>query len=119
MSGRGHGALPVVDEADALREVELVTRGAMLVGAVPSFDAETLAARMRANGLCPSWHHRLRCVESMVMGRYRVEANGLAHAAELVGYDFPAADRHTALGDARACRAVFDAVMADESAVAS
>jgi len=46
-------------EHDVLRELETGTRGAHLVGAVPSFDADVLGARMRANGICPPWHYHL------------------------------------------------------------
>ena len=61
--GRGDGAAPegarLLGEADAMAEVEFLTRGAHLVGAVPNFDADVLCARMRANGICPSWHYHL------------------------------------------------------------
>src|SRR6266567_5528857 len=46
-------------EYDVLRLVEVITRGAHLVGAVPNFDADVLGARMRANGICPSWNYHL------------------------------------------------------------
>lgn len=55
-------------EYDALRLIEAITRGAHLVGAVVSFDAEVLAARMRANGICPSWHYHLIDVEALAVG---------------------------------------------------
>ena len=70
--GRGDGTLPesgrLVSEADAMAEVEFLTRGAHIVGAVPNFDAEVLAARMRAHGICPSWHYHLICVENLAVG---------------------------------------------------
>ena len=46
-------------EDDAMRHIERLTRGAHLVGAVPNFDADVLGQRMRANGICPSWHYHL------------------------------------------------------------
>ncbi len=55
-------------EYDALRLVEAITRGAHLVGAVPNFDADVLSARMRANGICPSWHYHLCDVEALAVG---------------------------------------------------
>lgn len=55
-------------EAWVMRDIEKWTRGAHLVGAVVSFDADVLAARMRANGVLPSWHYHLIDVESMALG---------------------------------------------------
>ena len=55
-------------EATVLKLVEARTRGAHLVGAVPSFDAEVLANRMRANGICPSWHYHLLDFETLAAG---------------------------------------------------
>lgn len=121
----------VYDEIDALSEVEAVTRGAHLIGAVVSFDTDVLGQRMRANGICPSWHYHLIDVEALAAGC-------LAHTAGEVTYtageeyadrqvftppwksdDLSAAlgitvsedERHTALGDARWARAIYDAVM--------
>ncbi len=70
--GCGNGTIQagarLVSEADALAEVEFLTRGAHLVGAVPNFDADVLGQRMRANGICPSWHYHLICVENLAVG---------------------------------------------------
>ena len=55
-------------EAAALAEIEKITRGAHLVGAVVSFDAEVLAARMRAHGISPSFHYHLIDVEALAVG---------------------------------------------------
>lgn len=55
-------------ESDVLLEVEHLTRGAHLVGAVVSFDADVLGQRMRANGICPSWHYHLIDVEALAVG---------------------------------------------------
>lgn len=99
-------------EGDALQEIERLTRDAQLVGAVPSFDAETLAARMRAHGICPSWRHRLRCVESLTCGFLGREVGGLAKCAEALGIVVDQDAEHTALGDARMTRAIWDRVFA-------
>ncbi len=114
-------------EGDALRHVEAVTRGAHLCGAVVNFDAGVLGARMRAHGICASWHYHLIDVEALAVGY-------LAHAAardgsgrelagsitalpwdsgalsRAVGVDPDDFERHTALGDARWARAIWDAV---------
>jgi DNA polymerase III epsilon subunit-like protein len=101
------------EEAEALIEVEHLTRGARIVGAVPSFDAEVLSTRMRANGICPSWDYHLIDVESLAAGALRLappwKLDDLLTAYGLV-YD--EAERHTALGDARMVRDLYDAVMA-------
>jgi len=55
-------------EGDVLRTVEAITRGAHLVGAVVSFDADVLGQRMRARGICPSWHYHLIDVEALAVG---------------------------------------------------
>jgi hypothetical protein len=129
-------------ELSVLREVEKLTRGAHLVGAVPNFDADVLGARMRANGICPAWHYHLICVENLAVGWLNayaayLEGDGTAaersaeRAAELrriaappwksdelsraVGVEPDEAERHTALGDARWAMRIYDAVMAGAS----
>lgn len=130
------GRTEPMPEADVLAEVERLTRGAHLVGAVVSFDAEVLAARMRAHGICPSGHYHLIDVEALAVGclsaLHRVHTwppgirddRGMDRLPELIGPpwksdDLAAAlgvtiseqDRHTALGDARFARDIYDAVM--------
>ncbi len=122
----------VVREAEMAREVEEFTRGAVLIGAVPSFDADVLGQRLRANGLLPSWHYRPLCVETLALGwiaGLRAAGGGEnGRSADLptlpwrssdelwlaLGVD-PAdeAGRHTALGDARAVRNLFDVATDD------
>jgi DNA polymerase III epsilon subunit-like protein len=122
-----------VREGDVLSRVEELTRGAHLVGCVPNFDAEVLGARMRACGLLPSWHYHLIDVEMLTVGYLRGlttfdaprnDLQELLHTTPLrLPWDSEAlsraldveppgeADRHTALGDARWARDMFDAVM--------
>ena len=124
----------VSDEIDALREVDAITRGAVIVGAVPNFDTETLAPRMRAHGLCPSWHYHLVDVEALAAGwlhRYaltlenqagqKIAADALRTVAtprwysdalsEALGIRLTEGERHTALGDAKWARAIYDAII--------
>jgi DNA polymerase III epsilon subunit-like protein len=120
------------DEGEALRHIEAITRGAHLVGAVVSFDADVLGQRMRAHGICPSWHYHLVDVEALAVGFL---AGSPAYGASPAGSkqretrdliappwksdDLSAAlgitvtedERHTALGDAKWARAIYDAVM--------
>lgn len=106
------------DEADVMQQVEAVTRGAHLVGAVPNFDSEVLAARMRAHGICPSWHYHLADVETLAVGYLAGQGKPLPalpwnsdELALAVGVE-PADDseRHTALGDARWAMRIWDKV---------
>lgn len=66
--------LTPVDQRTVLLEfaaadvVEKATRGAIIVGAVPSFDAEVLAAMLRRHKLCPAWHYQLVDVETLAAG---------------------------------------------------
>lgn len=122
----------VSGEIEVLRQVEKMTRGAHVVGAVPNFDTEVLASRMRANGICPSWHYHLIDVEALAVGYCAKAAQVLAqsepgtapefrrilHApwksddlSAALGITVSEEDRHTALGDARWARAIYDAVM--------
>lgn len=111
------------DEADAMAEIEMITRGAHLVGAVPNFDAEVLAARMRAHGICPSWHYHLIDVEGLAVGYLvTMASDGLRATGALelpwnsgalsaaLGVVTDEEARHTALGDARWARAIYDAI---------
>lgn len=106
-------------EKAVLREVEELTRGAHLVGAVPSFDAEVLAARMRAHGLCPSWHYHLQDFETLIVGYLAGQGQPVPplpwrsdDLSRLIGIEPPSAEwRHTALGDAQWGARVWDAVM--------
>ena len=125
--GRGDGQIPegarLVSEAGAMAEVEFLTRGAHLVGAVPNFDADVLGQRMRANGICPSWHYHLIDVEALAVGY--LHALGTApdgndpdiplpwrsdDLSAALGVKVADEDRHTALGDAKWARAIYDTV---------
>ncbi|MDV2477458.1 hypothetical protein F8M49_22420 [Rhodococcus zopfii] len=55
----------------AAHAVEEATRGAIIVGAVPNFDTETLAAMLRRHRLCPSWHYQLVDIETLAAGWLR------------------------------------------------
>ena len=113
--------IDVEAEADVMRQVEAITRGAQLVGAVPSFDADVLATRMRTHGITPSWHYHLQDFETLIAGYLRGQGKPLPplpwksdELSRLIGVDPPAGDeRHTALGDARWAARAWDAVMTD------
>lgn len=113
-------ALQVVKEKQALHEIEALTRGAHLVGAVVNFDAEVLGERMRWHGICPSWHYHLIDVEALAVGHLAWNLAQLDRVAlpwksdelsDALGVTVHEEDRHTALGDARWAMDMYDAVM--------
>lgn len=108
----------MVDEYQAMQIVERVTRDAILVGVNVQFDAEVLANRMRYHGIYPAWDFNLIEVKSLCAG-YLVGLGGRLPAppwssgqvTEWLG--LPALDAdvaHTALGDARHVKEMFDVV---------
>ena len=130
LSGRT-GELRMLDSwtpLDAAIVVSQKTHGAHLVGAVPNFDAETLAPLLREHNLIPSWHYHLVDVEALAVGYLEGQAeagrqevdesitSGVAlpwnsnDLSRAVGVDPEGFDRHTALGDAKWARAIYDAV---------
>lgn len=117
-----------------------LTRGLHLAGAVVSFDAERLWRLLRANGQCPMWHYHLIDVEALAAGWVARSCVGQANdgrskgtipvsrpddsvnhmdgrppwnstdLSRAVGVDPGDFERHTALGDARWARAIYEAV---------
>lgn len=101
----------LVSPARAARLVRELTDGATIVGAVPSFDTHVLEMLLARIDLEPSWHHRLRCVESMSAGRLGRDVGGLVDCAAALEVDYPLREQHTALGDARVALAVYDRIL--------
>jgi hypothetical protein len=106
-------------EFDAAVMINLITRGAHIIGAVPSFDTERLAKLIRRHGMEPSWHYHLIDVENVIVGflaggsRYELctppyDSNALSRA---VGVDPDTYNRHTAMGDVLWVRAQWDSIM--------
>ena len=101
-----------VAEPFVLGEVEALTRGATVVGVNIGFDTETLSARMRANGICPSWSYRVVDARAMAAGALRMPLPWDVDAIYAAfGVSCPPEDKHTAIGDARLARDLFDAVL--------
>ena len=117
------------------REFALYTRGLTLVGANPAFDERALWKLLRENGECPLWHYRPICVETLAAGyllgvdveqgiandQHAQEAEAGAAVARSIpwkhtdlvralGIDPDKFDRHSALGDARLCKAVWEVI---------
>lgn len=130
-SGRPHGVSSFPEHTVA-RFVEQATRGAHLVGLVPSFDAETLDPMLRRHQLVPAWHYHLIDVEAMAVGwlngRHAMAEYGATDPrlpirppyksddlSLMCGVQPPVDDeRHTALGDARWAMRWFDALTKPE-----
>ena len=107
------------------KQFMLLTRDAHLVGAVVSFDEKRLERLLRRLGRCPMWHYHLIDVEALAAGHAAGDGDathGAPHdvarppwsSADLsryAGIDPDDFDRHTALGDARWARAIYDAVI--------
>ena len=88
------------------------------VGAVPNFDDARLGALLRRHGVpILPWHYHLICVEALMVGA--LAARGVRaplpwrsdDLAARFGVEIRDADRHTAMGDARWARDIYDAVM--------
>lgn len=116
----------------AAEAVAQVTHGAHLVGAIPSFDAQTLEELLRNNGLTPAWHYHIMDVEAMAVGFIRGEHGAFSKddpavvqereviappwksddLGRLLGVEPPSEEeRHTALGDARMALRWYDRIM--------
>lgn len=114
---------------EVFSEIAGVLQGAHLVGAVPSFDDAFLKEAFRIHGLDVGWHYHLIDVEALAIGylhgrKYSETEDaewsnavldvGLPWKSEemsrAVGIDPEQFDRHTALGDARWAKAIYDAV---------
>ncbi len=120
-------------EYEVASAVEYMTRGAHIIGAVPSFDTEALEAMFRRNKLRSTWHYHLGDVENFAIGYLQ----GLLSTGNHAPLGFPdlkredllppwdseqigrwmgvtpatAEERHTALGDARWALRMYNKVM--------
>ncbi len=118
------------DPGVAAREIARLTNGAHLCGAIVSFDAYRLERFLAKRHIKQSWHYHLIDVESMAIGflcgREKILVSDLQAAlsipwkADLLhravlggGLDDPMFEKHTALGDARMAKAVYDTIRAE------
>lgn len=87
-----------------------------MVGAVPSFDDGYLKVLFAERQLRVCWHYHLVCVENLAAGKLGVEppwnSEELSHA---VGVDPDRYLRHSAIGDCRWARDIYDAVMTTDA----
>lgn len=118
--------------AEWCRYFASLTWGRHLVGAVVSFDEERLRRLLRRHGACPGWHYHLIDVEALAVGWLGAtkpvytagDGTKLTWKHELpwdskelsraVGVDPGQFDQHTALGDARWAKAIYEAIVGGE-----
>jgi DNA polymerase III epsilon subunit-like protein len=87
--------------------------GAVLVGAVPDFDARQMAKACRKLDVEPTWDHHLLDVETLALPLVAPGAEAprsLAKTCAALGLEHDDDQAHGALYDARQTRAVFDRV---------
>jgi hypothetical protein len=109
----GSGAFSPDDFAD---EFTRLVKGRHLVGAGVAFDARFLERLLRLNNQIAMWHYHLIDVEAMMLGY--LAAKGVevplpwksADLAAAVGVDGTLFEKHTALGDARWAKAIYDTI---------
>jgi len=123
------------NNADIVDELLYLTVGQHLVGAIPSFDEERLRNLIWKMNKCPAWHYHLIDVEALAVGFL----NGMDRALQDrvvsgdppsppwyrtppwksddvfnalgIDRDRPEFAKHTAMGDARLVREVYNLVM--------
>jgi DNA polymerase III epsilon subunit-like protein len=104
--------VPATSNRVIAQTFEFLTRGRHLVGAVVSFDEERLRKFLRANDACPAWHYHLVDVEAFAAGALGVEPPwNSEELSRMVGIEPGDFERHTALGDARWAKAIYEAVL--------
>lgn len=109
-------------EVDAAQFIWMFTKGAHIVGAIPSFDTETLDTMLRRHKLLPAWHYHIIDVEALAIGFLQGSSDfdrkkfnlpwKSKELSEAIGVSPPTEDElHTALGDARWAMRTYDRVM--------
>lgn len=97
--------------ADVARDVAVLLNGAVLAAANVAFDRDFLGAFLRANGQALACDYHLLEIESYAAGAFGIQPPWkLDRLLEMGGVVVSEEDRHSALGDARAVRDLYDAV---------
>ena len=101
-----------VSAGEVTAELSRLLDGAYLVGAVPWFDERFLQRFLRDNGQAATNHYHLVDCETLAAGRLGVAPPwDFDYLLAAFGLEYDEADRHTALGDARMARDLYDAVL--------
>lgn len=131
------GAMPAarpMSGRDLMLDLMAILDGSVLVGSNPAFDERFLTKLFRQAGTVPAWHYRTRDIATMAVGHLYGQAYTLTkqqcdaafygradklladgwksyELSRLMGIEPPGSlDAHTALGDARWARDVYDAI---------
>lgn len=98
------------DPKGVARMIATVTAGKHLAGAVPSFDAIRVERFLRIHGQAPAWHYHLIDCEALAAGKLGApppwDSEDLSRK-----FGIEPTERHTALGDARWAKAMYEAVL--------
>lgn len=109
----------LLHDADAAMQVQHQLRDhAIIVGAVPGFDADTLRAMLARHGMIARWHYQTIDVETVAYGWLTARGvpvpppwrTSLAGLAELMDVPVERELLHTAYGDAILGMRVWDAM---------
>lgn len=107
----------LTSQMSAAQQIQDITLGAHIVGAVPNFDTERLAKLLRRFRLEPKWHYHLCDVENLVAGYLAGRGELMSppwrsdELSSAIGVDPSQFERHTAMGDVMWVRAQWDVVM--------
>lgn len=114
------GQFAITPGRDWCRRFRDLVGTSLWAGCVPSFDEERLRRLLLANGVRPRWNYQLIDVKTLAVGWF-AGTNDLAHVgpppwksddlSAALGIEADERARHTALGDARFAKKMFEAVM--------
>lgn len=91
-----------------------ITENCLWVGINPTFDIQRIERMLRENGACPLWHYRPVDITEYIAGMYGKQPPWkTSDLAKLVGVHRSeySEDAHTALGDCRYTRDMYNAAM--------
>lgn len=101
----------VMREYRAAMQFAADSRDAYIVGAVPWFDINFLTDLLHREHFAPAWKYHLVDVEALAAGALRAAPKwNFDTLLAAFGLSYAETDRHTAIGDARMARDLYDAV---------
>lgn len=103
-----------VSLSDFAHEFWKLSKDAHFVANVPDFDAWRIAKIIKENtNLFPMHHYHLVCCENLAAGKLGIEPPWKSDDIfEALGYKRNKETQHTAMGDAREVRDIYDLIMA-------